>query len=248
MKRLFFLLILGCCGSGILWGQTNRLGEDGTEVATRNDSLRHADEIKKLILTLKEKGIYDKKVLKAMERVPRHLFVDERLAPFAYRDAPLPIDANQTISQPYTVAFQTQLLNLKPNEKVLEIGTGSGYQAAVLCEMGVEVYSIERYKQLHLKARNTLRTLGYEVKLFYGDGYEGLSDYAPFDKILITAAADAFPEKLLKQLKIGGIMVAPIGDDTHQIMTAIKRVGEDKYKETKHGAFRFVPMLKGVED
>ncbi len=248
MKRLFFLLIVGYCSLGILSGQNNPSRLDEAKDSTLSDSSVYTDLAKDLVHTLKKKGIYDKNVLRAIERVPRHRFVDEKLVQFAYMDSPLPIDANQTISQPYTVAFQTQLLDLNPNDKVLEIGTGSGYQAAVLCEMGVEVYSIERYKQLHIKAQKTLRKLGYSANLFYGDGYEGLPAHAPFDKILITAATSEFPEKLLKQLKIGGLMVAPIGDATHQIMTVIKRVGEDKYKKTKHGAFRFVPMLEGVED
>lgn len=248
MKPLFFLFIMSCFNPGFLFGQNNRLRQVEIETSIANDTSLYVDLAKELVLNLKKKGIYDKKVLKAIERVPRHNFVDEKLALFAYMDSPLPIDENQTISQPYTVAFQTQLLALKPNEKVLEIGTGSGYQAAVLCEMDVEVYSIERYKQLHLKAQNRLQKLGYQANLFYGDGYEGLPDHAPFDKIVITAATLEFPEKLLKQLKIGGMMVAPIGDSTHQTMTVVKRISEDKYKKTKHGTFRFVPMLEGVEE
>lgn len=184
----------------------------------------------------------------AIGKIPRHSFVEERLADRAYRDSPLPIGKGQTISQPYTVAFQTQLLRLKPGEKVLEIGTGSGYQAAVLCEMGAEVYSIERHYELYVKARETLEALGYDPVLVFGDGYEGLPEHAPFDKILITAAPDRRPEKLLRQLRIGGLMVVPIGDSLDQRMTVIERIGADEFKETEHGAFLFVPMEKGTEE
>lgn len=213
-----------------------------------NDSLKHNDKAKNLAIILKGKGIKDKYVLRAIERVPRHIFVSEDLANQAYEDKPLPIEKNQTISQPYTVAFQSELLQIKPDEKVLEIGTGSGYQAAILCEIGADVYSIERYQQLYINAKNTLNRLGYKPMLFYGDGYEGLPDHAPFDKILITAATAKFPQKLLEQLKIGGLMVAPIGDSNRQIMTLVKRLSTDKYQEVECGFFAFVPMLEGTED
>ncbi|MBK5723139.1 protein-L-isoaspartate(D-aspartate) O-methyltransferase [Dysgonomonas sp. Marseille-P4677] len=213
-----------------------------------NDSLRYNYKAIELVVRLKNKGIKDNQILAAIEKIPRHVFVSENLANHAYEDKPLPIDKNQTISQPYTVAFQSELLQIKPNEKVLEIGTGSGYQAAVLCEMKAKVYSIERQQQLYLKAKEVLSKLGYHPMLFYGDGYEGLPDYAPFDKILITAATKEFPKKLLEQLKIGGLMVAPIGDSNRQIMTVVKRIGADEYIESEHGAFVFVPLLKGVEE
>ncbi|HBU45590.1 MAG TPA: protein-L-isoaspartate O-methyltransferase, partial [Porphyromonadaceae bacterium] len=161
---------------------------------------------------------------------------------------PLPIEKGQTISQSYTVAFQPELLQLKPGEKVLEIGTGSGYQAAVLCEMGADVYSIERYQELHLQAKETLNKLGYYPRLFFGDGFEGLPQHAPFDKILVTAAPEKTPEKLLNQLKIGGWMVAPIGGRQGQRMTVIKRISNDKFRESEHGDFIFVPMQKGTDE
>lgn len=213
-----------------------------------NDSSIYSKEVKNLVNGLKRKGIRDERILEAVSRVPRHDFVTESIRSKAYQDKALPIDKGQMISQPYTVAFQTDLLQLEAGDKVLEIGTGSGYQAAVLCEMGVEVYSIERHYQLHLKAKTLLDSLGYRVNLFYGDGYEGLPDEAPFDKILITAATSQFPEKLLRQLRIGGIMVAPIGNSERQTMTVVKRLDEDRYKETPHGHFVFVPMVKGVEE
>lgn len=201
----------------------------------------------KLAKELKRKGIRDERVLAAIATVPREQFVDERMAAFAYLDKPLPIEEGQTISQPYTVAFQTELLHLKPGEKVLEIGTGSGYQAAVLCEMGVAVYSIERYHELYLLAKERLFRLGYTPQLFYGDGYQGLPDHVPFDKILITAAPEEIPEKLKEQLHIGGWMVLPLGGRQGQKMTIVKRTDEDRYSQTTHGDFIFVPMQKGTE-
>jgi len=213
------------------------------------DTLQHpTGAAKKLAERLKRKGITDKRVLAAIGNVPRHLFIDERLAEYAYLDRPLPIEKGQTISQPYTVAVQTELLKLKPGEKVLEIGTGSGYQAAVLCEMDAEVYSIERYQELHFQAKETLNKLGYYPRLFFGDGFEGLPQHAPFDKILVTAAPEKTPEKLLNQLKIGGWMVAPIGGRQGQRMTVIKRISNDKFRESEHGDFIFVPMQKGTDE
>lgn len=195
---------------------------------------------------LKKKGIRDQRVLAAIENVPRHLFIDEKLSEYAYLDRPLPIEKGQTISQPYTVAYQTQLLELKPGEKVLEIGTGSGYQAAVLCEMEAEVYSIERYHQLYLTAKETLNKLGYHPNLFYGDGFQGLPDHAPFDKILLTAAPLEVPKTLLQQLKIGGWLVGPQGGRLGQKMIKIQRVSEEEFRESEHGDFIFVPMQKGT--
>ena len=205
-------------------------------------------EAENLARDLRRKGIRDERVLAAIGKVPRHLFIDEGLREYAYLDKPLPIEKGQTISQPYTVAYQSELLKLKPGEKVLEIGTGSGYQAAILCEMGADVYSIERYKELYLTAKKRLNKLGYSPNLFFGDGYEGLPEHAPFDKILLTAAPDMVPEKLLRQLRVGGWMVLPLGGRMGQKMTVIKRVSEEKFSESEHGDFIFVPMQKGTEE
>ncbi|NCB24672.1 MAG: protein-L-isoaspartate(D-aspartate) O-methyltransferase [Bacteroidia bacterium] len=204
-------------------------------------------QAEKLARELERKGIRDKRVLAAIASVAREEFIDASLREYAYLDKPLPIEKGQTISQPYTVAYQSELLGLKPGEKVLEIGTGSGYQAAILCEMGAVVYSIERYEALHLSAKATLHRLGYYPHLFFGDGYEGLPEEAPFDKILLTAAPDVVPEKLLKQLRVGGWMVLPLGGRMGQKMTLIKRLGEEKFSESEHGDFIFVPMQKGTE-
>lgn len=247
-KQLFILLVLICCQFGFISCQNKRSRQNEKMPSAMNDSLQYNDKAKRLAVELKRKGISDERVLAAIGKIPRHVFVAKNLMSRAYEDRPLPIGKDQTISQPYTVAFQSELLQVKPNEKVLEIGTGSGYQAAVLCEMGAEVYSIERHQQLYIKAKEILNKLGYHPMLFYGDGYEGLPDHAPFDKILITAATKEFPKKLLEQLKIGGLMVAPIGDSNRQTMTVVERIGADEYKESEHGAFVFVPMLKGVEE
>ena len=211
------------------------------------DNTKDKSEAIKLAKQLERKGISDKLVLKAIASVPRHEFVDANIREYAYIDRALPIERNQTISQPYTVAYQSELLKLKPGDKVLEIGTGSGYQAAILCEMGAEVYSIERYEELHNSSKKKLNSLGYYPNLFYGDGYEGLPNHAPFDKILITAAPKKVPEKLLQQLKIGGWMVVPVGGRVAQKMTIIRRTGEDRFEESIHGDFIFVPMEKGTE-
>ncbi len=214
-----------------------------------NKEIRQTEnkEAKKLARALRRKGISDARVLAAVEKVPRHLFIDEKLSAYAYHDRPLPIEKGQTISQPFTVAFQTQLLKLQPGEKVLEIGTGSGYQAAILCEMGVEVYSIERYHLLYQTAKETLNELGYHPNLYHGDGFEGLPEHAPFDKILLTAAPEEVPEKLLQQLKIGGWLVGPLGGRMGQKMTKIERISEEKFRKTLHGDFIFVPMQEGTE-
>lgn len=212
------------------------------------DSFRQHDEAKKLAKELERKGISDKTVLTAIASIPRDSFIDKQLSAYAYQDRPLPIESGQTISQPFTVAWQTQLLQLKLGEKVLEIGTGSGYQAAVLCEMDAEVYSIERYYNLYESAKETLNSLGYYPNLFFGDGFEGLPEHAPFDKILITAAPEKVPKKLLQQLRIGGWMVVPVGGKAGQKMTVIRRVGENEFKESEHGDFIFVPMQEGIVD
>ncbi len=211
------------------------------------DTLRHQGLRKRLVEGLKIKGIKDEKVLNAISKVPRHLFMDSGFIQFAYKDQAFPIGAGQTISQPYTVAIQTCLLQLKPHDKVLEVGTGSGYQAAVLVEMGANVFTIERQRELHLKVQQMLPELGYFPKFFYGDGYKGLPTYGPFDKIIVTAGAPVIPEDLLQQLVIGGRMVIPVGPSDRQAMTVIIRVAENEFKKETHGTFVFVPMLKGTE-
>ena len=198
-----------------------------------------------LINSLRVKGITDETVLNAMLKIPRHLFMALGFEERAYQDNAFPIAAEQTISQPFTVAFQTMLLKIRKGEKVLEIGTGSGYQTCVLCEMGVKVYSIERQKELFFSAQKIISKLGYNPFCYYGDGYEGLPTYGPFDKILITAGAPFVPEALKQQLKIGGILVAPIGDRDVQKMLCITKISENKFETKDFGNFAFVPMLKG---
>ncbi|HEY9124849.1 MAG TPA: protein-L-isoaspartate(D-aspartate) O-methyltransferase [Bacteroidales bacterium] len=211
------------------------------------DTFRHKGLRNKLVECLRLKGIRDEKVLLAINKVPRHLFLESSLINHAYQDKALPIGAGQTISQPYTVAVQSELLKVKPFEKVLEIGTGSGYQACVLLEMSARVYTIERQRELYLKAMSFLPQIGYNPQFFYGDGYLGLPTYGPFDKIIITAGAPEVPKALLEQLKIGGRLVAPIGDSQVQVMTVVERKGEDSFVTTHHGSFIFVPLLKGTE-
>lgn len=201
---------------------------------------------KRLIEELRGKGITDERVLDAMGKVPRHLFMDDAFLKHAYQDKAFPISTGQTISQPYTVAIQTILLSVGKRDKVLEIGTGSGYQAAILAEMGVKVYTIERQRELHRKAQVMLGDLGYRVHFFLGDGYEGQPQYGPYDGIVITAATADVPDKLLKQLRIGGRLVVPRGDRDSQIMTVYERLGEEDYEITTHGYFVFVPMLRGI--
>ncbi len=201
----------------------------------------------KLIEEIRRKGIQDEKVLEAINKVPRHMFMDSGFIRFAYRDQAFPIGAGQTISQPYTVAFQTELLQVSPMQKILEVGTGSGYQAAVLAEMGAKVYTIERQKELYLQSQILLTSLNYRLNFFYGDGYQGLPTYGPFDRIIITAAAPLIPEKLLAQLKTGGRLVVPLGGSGLQVMTLVEKLGEDDFRKTDHGSFVFVPMLGGKE-
>lgn len=208
------------------------------------DNYKHKGLRKKLIEELESKGIDNQFVLEAIDRVPRHLFMDNAFVNFAYKDQAFPIGADQTISQPYTVAFQTQLLNLKPALKVLEIGTGSGYQSCVLMEMGVKVYSIERHRSLHQKSKQQLNDLGYFPKLFFGDGYKGLPTFAPFDRIIITAAAPYVPEELKNQLSIGGMIVIPLGEGEKQNMQRITKINENEFSVETFGDFSFVPMLE----
>lgn len=207
------------------------------------DSFRHKGLRNQLVEKLKKKGIQERKVLDAINTVPRHLFIDNAFINFAYQDKAFPIGSGQTISQPYTVAFQTQLLDIKPYEKILEIGTGSGYQSAVLFLLDTDVYTIERQKELFKNTKNFLPKLGYNCNFFYGDGYKGLSKLAPFDKIIVTCGAPFIPENLISQLKVGGKMVVPIGDGDIQVMHLIEKISENDNSITLHGNFSFVPML-----
>jgi len=213
-------------------------------MAEIKDTYRHKGLRKRLVDSLKEKGISDERVLEAMNKVPRHLFMDSSFLEFAYQDKAFPIGSGQTISQPYTVAFQSELLQVDPEMKVLEIGTGSGFQACILLEMGAKVFTIERQKNLFEKTRKFLPGIGYNPRMFYGDGYKGLPAFAPFDRILITAAAPDIPDALLEQLKPGGILIAPVGKSDIQIMTSIQKNNDGAVTRAEHGTFRFVPMLE----
>ena len=210
------------------------------------DSYRHKGLRKKLVDTVKNKGITDERVLNAISNVPRHYFLDSAFDELAYEDRAFPIGEAQTISQPYTVAYQTQLLEVKPFHKVLEIGTGSAYQAVVLAEMGAQVYTIERQKKLFEFNKSFQFLKKYtSIKFFYGDGYEGLPTYAPFDRVIITAAAPDIPQKLIEQLKPGGIMVIPLGAGDLQQMMRITKLENAALKEEVFDHFSFVPMLGG---
>lgn len=199
---------------------------------------------RKLIQELASKGIEDQRILDAFDAVPRHFFLDNAFAEQAYSNMAFQIGSGQTISHPYTVAFQTELLELKKGEKVLEIGSGSGFQTSILCELGAKVYSIERHRELHLKAKNILRQLHYNARLSFGDGYKGLPAFAPFDKIIITCGAPGIPQALIDQLKAGGMMVIPIGEGEEQQMKRITKIAEGELKEEDFGVFKFVPMLE----
>ncbi|GAB5562948.1 MAG: protein-L-isoaspartate(D-aspartate) O-methyltransferase [Winogradskyella sp.] len=197
-----------------------------------------------LVDTLIKKGITDKAVLNAIGKIPRHLFMDSGFIDHAYVDKAFPIAADQTISQPYTVAFQSELLQIKPGDKVLEIGTGSGYQCAVLIDLGAKVYSIERQQELFKKTSKFLPKIGFRAKkLIFGDGYKGLPNEAPFDSIIVTAGAPFVPKPLLSQLKVGGRLVIPVGDEV-QVMTLFIRKGPKEFEKHELGEFRFVPMLE----
>lgn len=212
----------------------------------REDKHLHKGLRKQLVQSLREKGIKDERVLAAIEAIPRHFFLDPAFERIAYEDRAFPITAGQTISQPYTVAYQTELLEIKKFDKVLEIGTGSAYQACVLAEMGAMVYSIERQKALYDFVGQFFFISKYpNIKRFYGDGYLGLPSYAPFDKVIVTAAAPYVPPKLIEQLKPGGIAVIPVGDDQGQKMMRITKDANDNVKEEELGDFSFVPMLGG---
>lgn len=213
----------------------------------QEDNYRHKGMRKILVEELKSKGISDENVLNAINAVPRHVFLDSSFLNFAYQDKAFPIGSGQTISQPYTVAFQSSLLEIKKNMKVLEIGTGSGYQACVLAEMGAKVFSIERQRKLYTKTKAFLAEFPYRIKMFLGDGNKGLPTYGPFDRIIITAAAPEIPQALVDQLKVGGMMVIPLCEnEEHQTMLRLIKQEDGTLKREEHGDFRFVPMLKGV--
>ena len=209
------------------------------------DTLRHVGLRNQLVNVLKDKGITDKAVLDAIGKIPRHAFMDSSFLDHAYQDKAFPIAAGQTISQPYTVAFQTELLQVKKDDKILEIGTGSGYQTAVLCELGAKVYTIERQRKLFKLTSHFLRDkMGYRPKkIIFGDGYKGLPEEAPFDSIIVTAGAPFVPKPLLSQLKVGGRLVIPVGEDV-QIMTLFVRSGPLEFEQHEYGEFRFVPLLE----
>lgn len=213
------------------------------------ESNRHHGLRKKMVATIKAMGINDPKVLEAMGKVRRHAFLDEAFMEIAYENRAFPIGEGQTISQPYTVAYQTQLLDIQKNDKILEIGTGSGYQAAVLAEMGAIVYSIERVKKLYNRTQPILKSLKYKnIRCFHGDGFLGIPDLAPFDKIIITAAAPEVPQNILKQLKVGGIMIVPFGEGLTQQMLKITRTSENEFEQETLDSFSFVPMLRGKKE
>jgi protein-L-isoaspartate(D-aspartate) O-methyltransferase len=214
-----------------------------------DDTYRHKGLRKKLVEVVRSKGITDEKVLAAIETIPRHFFLDSAFDEVAYEDRAFPITSGQTISQPYTVAYQTQLLEIKPFMKVLEIGTGSVYQASVLAEMGAQVFTIERQKKIFEANKKFSYIKKYpNIKFFYGDGYEGLPTYAPFDRVLITAAAPEIPQKLISQLKRGGMMVIPVGTGNLQTMKRITKQEDGTLKEEAFDLFSFVPMLGGKNE
>jgi protein-L-isoaspartate(D-aspartate) O-methyltransferase len=211
------------------------------------DAYRHKGLRKQLVDSLKEKGISDEKVLEAINNVPRHFFLDTAFDQIAYEDRAFPIGEGQTISQPYTVAYQTQLLGIRPFDKVLEIGTGSCYQSCVLAEMGAQVYTIERQKKIYDINKNEFQFIKKypQIKMFFGDGFQGLPTFAPFDKVIITAAAPFIPPKLIEQMKPGGIMVIPVDEDDCQRMLRITKNADGSLLQEKFDQFSFVPMLEG---
>jgi len=211
---------------------------------TMKDTLKHRGMRNKLAEIVEAKGITDKKVLEAIKTIPRHLFLDSGFEDHAYQDKAFPIGADQTISQPYTVAFQTELLQVKPNDKILEIGTGSGYQTAVLLHLKAKVYTIERQQELFKKTKLFFAKMGYRPKkMIFGDGYKGLPEDAPFDGIIVTAGAPEVPKALMSQLKVGGRLVIPVGEN-EQVMTLFVRKSEKEFEKRELGAFRFVPLLE----
>jgi len=207
------------------------------------DNYREKGARKLLVKTLEKRGIADKDVLKAIGKVPRHFFFDETFWNQAYKDIAFPIGNGQTISQPYTVAYQTELLHIRPGDKVLEIGTGSGYQTCILLELGAEVFTIERQKDLYERAIKVLPYIGYHPHFFWGDGSCGIAEHAPYDKIIVTAGAPVVPQVMLQQLKIGGILVIPVGGEKEQKMVTVLRLAEDEFEKIELDTFRFVPLL-----
>ncbi|RYD71330.1 MAG: protein-L-isoaspartate(D-aspartate) O-methyltransferase [Sphingobacteriales bacterium] len=207
------------------------------------DNYREKGARKRLVEILIKKGIEDKKVLNAIGKVPRHFFFDETFWNQAYRDIAFPIGEGQTISQPYTVAYQTELLHIKKGDKVLEIGTGSGYQTCILLEQGAKVYTIERQEKLYERTIKVLPHMGYKPQFFLGDGSKGIAEHGPYDKIIVTAGAPTVPEILLQQLKVGGLLVIPVGDEESQKMVTVLKVGEHDYEKVVLDTFRFVPLV-----
>jgi len=209
------------------------------------DNYREKGARKRLVDILKKKGIEDEQVLKAIGKVPRHFFFDETFWNQAYRDIAFPIGERQTISQPYTVAYQTELLHILKGDKVLEIGTGSGYQTCILMKLGADVYTIERQEKLYERTIQVLPHMGYKPHFFLGDGSKGMAEHAPYDKIIVTAGTPTVPEMLLKQLKIGGILVIPVGDEGSQKMVTVLKTGDNDYEKIVLDTFRFVPLIGG---
>lgn len=207
------------------------------------DNYRERGARKQLVELLKRRGIEDKRVLDAIGKVPRHFFFDETFWNQAYKDIAFPIGDGQTISQPYTVAYQTELLHIQRGDKVLEIGTGSGYQTCILLELGANVYTIERQPNLYDRTIRVLPYMGYKPHFFLGDGSKGIPEHAPYDKILVTAGAPLVPDIMLKQLRIGGVMVIPVGSEKEQKMVTVLRVGEQEYEQIELDTFRFVPLV-----
>lgn len=207
------------------------------------DSYRHKGMRRQLVKILQTKGIADQRILDIIGKIPRHFFFENALVEHAYEDKAFPIGAGQTISQPYTVAFQTELLGIKPGDKILEIGTGSGYQAMVLVDMGADLYTIEYQKELYERTRAFLPTMGYNPHFFFGDGSKGLSKFAPFDKIIVTAGAPTVPDALIDQLNIGGCLVIPVGNQKTQQMLRVTKTAEGKIRNEVFHDFKFVPLL-----
>jgi len=217
-------------------------------LTTMNDTFKHQGMRRNMLEEVQKKGTFNPTVIEAMMQVPRHLFLDSSFLQFAYQDKAFPIGVGQTISQPYTVALQTTLLGTKKRDKVLEIGTGSGYQTAVLSALGARVFSVERQKELFVKAKKILTELGYAPSLFFGDGYKGIPAYAPYDGIIVTCGAPFLPEKLVEQLKVGGKVVIPIGETDQQTMYRFVKKADGTLVEENFGPCAFVPMLeKGVK-
>ncbi len=207
------------------------------------DNYREKGARKRLVDILKKKGIEDENVLQAIGKVPRHFFFDETFWAQAYKDIAFPIGEGQTISQPYTVAYQTQLLHIRRGDKVLEIGTGSGYQTCILLELGAKVYTIERQEKLYERTKQVLPYMGYKPNFFLGDGSRGIAEQAPYQKIIVTAGAPTVPDLLLKQLSVGGILVIPVGNEQEQKMVTVLKVADNAYEKIVFDTFRFVPLV-----